>query len=146
MRATGRTLSEEPMTIKRSTSSLSCFMALWNISGRFSPKKTMSGFMIAKGISGHRGQCGTTCRINLCYQHYNNYCVKGIFQQELQVCYICNTRQSKQETVLSNKSLGNILHSILSAIQSVCAEAENHTSHLNILAPDRIHFSKCVWC
>lgn len=62
MRATGRTFSEEPMTIKRSTSSLSCFMALWNISGRFSPKKTMSGFMIAKGISGHRGQCGTNCK------------------------------------------------------------------------------------
>lgn len=56
MRATGRTLSEEPMTIKRSTSSLSCFMALWNISGRFSPKKTMSGFMMAMGISGQRGQ------------------------------------------------------------------------------------------
>ncbi len=64
MRATGRTLSEEPMTIKRSTSSLSCFMALWNISGRFSPKKTMSGFMIARGISGHRGHRGTTCRTN----------------------------------------------------------------------------------
>jgi len=62
IRATGRTLSEEPMTIKRSTSSLSCFMARWNISGRFSPKKTMSGFMIAMGISGQCGQRGTTCK------------------------------------------------------------------------------------
>lgn len=48
--------------MRRSTSSLSYFMALWNCSGKFSPKKTISGFMIASGSSaGHLGQRGTTC-------------------------------------------------------------------------------------
>lgn len=62
IRATGRTFREDPITIRRSTSSLSCFIALWNNSGRFSPKKTMSGFIIAKEMSGHLGQWGTTCK------------------------------------------------------------------------------------
>lgn len=52
------------MTIRRSTSSLSCFIALWKNSGRFSPKNTMSGFIIARGISGgHLGHRGTTCNV-----------------------------------------------------------------------------------
>lgn len=60
--ATGLTLSEDPMTMRRSTSFLSYFMARWNCSGRFSPKNTMSGFMMASGSSGgQRGQRGTTC-------------------------------------------------------------------------------------
>lgn len=60
--ATGLTFSEDPMTIRRSTSFLSYFMARWNCSGKFSPKNTISGFMIARGSSGgHLGHLGTTC-------------------------------------------------------------------------------------
>lgn len=47
IRATGRTLSEDPMTMIKSHSSLSMAIELWNSSGKPSPKKTMSGFITA---------------------------------------------------------------------------------------------------
>lgn len=105
MRATGRTLSEEPMTIKRSTSSLSCFMALWNISGRFSPKKTISGFMIAKGISGHREQWGTTWRMKM-------YIV-------IKVQYNKNTLNMSYKATQLSRSRRHVV-----ASQSLCSQAE----------------------
>lgn len=46
IRATGLTFRELPMTSNRSHSDLSRAIASWKVSGRPSPKKTMSGFMI----------------------------------------------------------------------------------------------------
>lgn len=61
MRATGLTLSEEPMTMSRSHSSLSAAILLWKCSGKPSPKKTISGFMTAFWWVGeHLGQRGIT--------------------------------------------------------------------------------------
>lgn len=66
MSATGRTLSEDPMTMSRSHTSLSCSIWRWNSLGRLSPKNTMSGFMIAIGsVGGHWGHRGITYRQNM---------------------------------------------------------------------------------
>ena len=59
IKATGLTLSEDPMTISRSHSSLSAAIWLWNSSGKLSPKNTISGFITASGVSaGHWGHSG----------------------------------------------------------------------------------------
>ena len=52
MRATGRTLRLEPITISKSASDLSSVMAWWKCSGKPSPKNTISGFMTAMGGEG----------------------------------------------------------------------------------------------
>lgn len=46
MRATGRTFKDDPITINKSQLFLSSSIALWKLSGRPSPKNTMSGFII----------------------------------------------------------------------------------------------------
>lgn len=46
IRATGRTFKDDPITIRRSQSSLSLAIASWKASGSPSPKKTISGFII----------------------------------------------------------------------------------------------------
>jgi len=53
MRATGRTLSDDPITISKSQLFLSSSIALWKLSGRPSPKNTISGFIIPKHILNH---------------------------------------------------------------------------------------------
>ena len=59
---TGRTFSDDPMTINKSHSNLSSAIWSWNSSGKLSPKNTMSGLI--SGISascGHLGQRGIVC-------------------------------------------------------------------------------------
>lgn len=46
MRATGRTFNDDPITINKSQLFLSSSIALWKLSGRPSPKNTISGFII----------------------------------------------------------------------------------------------------
>lgn len=48
IRATGRTFKDDPITINKSQLFLSSSIALWKLSGRPSPKNTMSGFIIPK--------------------------------------------------------------------------------------------------
>ena len=63
IRATGRTLSEEPITIKRSQFCLSSAICWWNSSGKLSPKNTMSGFMMPSSFwSEQTGHFGITCK------------------------------------------------------------------------------------
>jgi len=65
---TGRTLSDDPMTIKRSHSSLSDSIWWWNSSERLSPKKTMSGLRMASSSPAlHWGQRGITYNTKIYY-------------------------------------------------------------------------------
>lgn len=52
MSATGRTLSDDPITMSKSHWLLSCAMAEWKLSGSPSPKNTMSGFITPRSLVG----------------------------------------------------------------------------------------------